>query len=85
MSVLKKTVTITLSSGGNASLGINKDRPLYGVYANSLNGSNGIYLTPYSTPATTDWYVHAESNNAIYAGTIEVIAYYGNLVSYLVS
>ena len=78
----KKTLTVTLSSGGNVSIGINKARPIFGIYTDTSAGGSNIALIPYSISASTDWYIHAVNtgnNEAVGNLSINVTIYYGEV------
>ena len=82
LGINKKTLTVTLSSGGNVSIGINKARPIFGIYTDTSAGGSNIALIPYSISASTDWYIHAVNtgnNEAVGNLSINVTIYYGEV------
>ena len=77
---IKKKITVALSAGGNADIGISKTRPLFGIFSDTSTAGGGITLLPYSVSTNSNWCVHAISaaDSSIIASTSATITiYYG--------
>ena len=83
--IVKDVRQITLSQMGNADIGINKNRPIFGIYSNDrYDSTDGIALLLYFPNINDDWYVHAVKSSSlqnVIDKTISITVFYGELIN----